>query len=234
MFTHNGNTDINQPKVLVIDDEIAIRRFLKNVLLGEDLTLYEADHGHAGLSAAATLRPDIILVDLGLPDLDGIEVIKRIREWSQVPVIVLSVREREEDKIAALDAGADDYLTKPFGVGELMARIRANLRRSPQITPEPTFIRDDLEVNFELRKVLVKGQEVQLTPTEYDILKLFINQVGKVLTHRHILTKIWGPSHMDQPHVLRVNISNLRRKIEADPTLPHYIITEPGVGYRFV
>lgn len=227
-------TGENLPRILIIDDEVAIRRFLRTVLSGEEFALHEAEHGHAGLSVTATIRPDLILLDLGLPDLDGLEVIKRIREWSQVPIIVLSVREREEDKIAALDAGADDYLTKPFGVGELLARMRASLRRSQQVAPEPTFVRDDLEVNLELRRVLVKGQEVQLTPTEYDLLKLLISQAGKVLTQRHILNKIWGPSHLEQPHVLRVNISNLRRKIESDPTQPRYITTEPGVGYRLV
>ncbi len=227
-------TGENLPRILIIDDEVAIRRFLRTVLSSEEFALHEAEHGHAGLSVTATIRPDLILLDLGLPDLDGIEVIKRIREWSQVPIIVLSVREREDDKIAALDAGADDYLTKPFGVGELLARIRASLRRSQQVVPEPTFVRDDLEVNLDLRRVLVKGQEVQLTPTEYDLLKLLISQAGKVLTHRHILNKIWGPSHLEQPHVLRVNISNLRRKIEPDPTQPRYITTEPGVGYRLV
>lgn len=227
-------TGENLPRILIIDDEVAIRRFLRTVLSSEEFTLHEAEHGHAGLSVTATIRPDLILLDLGLPDLDGLEVIKRIREWSQVPIIVLSVREREEDKIAALDAGADDYLTKPFGVGELLARMRASLRRSQQVAPEPTFVRDDLEVNLELRRVLVKGQEVQLTPTEYDLLKLLISQAGKVLTQRHILNKIWGPSHLEQPHVLRVNISNLRRKIESDPTQPRYITTEPGVGYRLI
>lgn len=219
-------------KILVIDDEVAIRRFLRAVLSDEGFTIYEAEHGHAGLAATASLRPDVILLDLGLPDLDGVEVIKRIREWSPVPLIVLSVREREEDKIAALDAGADDYLNKPFGVGELLARIRVALRRAQQEIPEPTFVRDGLEVNLELRRVLMGGREVQLTPTEYDLLRLFISQAGKVLTHRHILSKIWGPSHLEQPHVLRVNISNLRRKIEPDPAQPRYIITEPGVGYR--
>lgn len=220
------------PRVLIIDDETAIRRFLRTVLSSDEFSLHEAENGHAGLSVTATIRPDLILLDLGLPDLNGIEVIKRIREWSQVPIIVLSVREREEDKIAALDAGADDYLTKPFGVGELLARIRASLRRIRQESPEPTFVRDGLEVNLELRRVLVKGQEVQLTPTEYDLLRLLISQAGKVLTHRQILNRIWGPSHLEQPHVLRVNISNLRRKIEPDPAQPLYIVTEPGVGYR--
>jgi two-component system, OmpR family, KDP operon response regulator KdpE len=224
----------NLPRVLIIDDEVAIRKFLRTVLSSEEFLLYEAENAHTGLSLTAAVRPDVILLDLGLPDLDGLEVIKRIRDWSQVPIIVLSVREREEDKIAALDAGADDYLTKPFGVGELLARIRAAMRRLQQELPEPVFISDDLEVNLELRRVMVKGKDVQLTPTEYDLLKLLVSQAGKVLTHRHILNKIWGPSHLEQPHVLRVNISNLRRKIEVDPAQPRHITTELGVGYRLV
>lgn len=228
------STSGNLPRVLIIDDEVAIRKFLRTVLSSEEFLLYEAENAHTGLSLTAAVRPDVILLDLGLPDLDGIEVIKRVRDWSQAPIIVLSVREREEDKIAALDAGADDYLTKPFGVGELLARIRAAMRRLQQELPEPVFTSDDLEVNLELRRVTVRGNDIQLTPTEYDLLKLLVSQAGKVLTHRHILSKIWGPSHLEQPHVLRVNISNLRRKIEVDPAQPSHITTELGVGYRLV
>lgn len=228
------STSGNLPRVLIIDDEVAIRKFLRTVLSSEEFLLYEAENAHTGLSLTAAVRPDVILLDLGLPDLDGIEVIKRVRDWSQAPIIVLSVREREEDKIAALDAGADDYLTKPFGVGELLARIRAAMRRLQQELPEPVFSSDDLEVNLELRRVTVRGNDIQLTPTEYDLLKLLVSQAGKVLTHRHILSKIWGPSHLEQPHVLRVNISNLRRKIEVDPAQPRHITTELGVGYRLV
>lgn len=222
----------NLPRILIVDDEIAIRRFLHTVLSAEEFTLHEAADGHTGLSAAAAFRPDVILLDLGLPDIDGIEVIRRIREWSPVPIIVLSVREREDDKIAALDAGADDYLTKPFGVGELLARIRAALRRSLQQAPEPVFTNGELQVDLNLRRVTVKGDEVQLTPTEYDILRLFVTHAGKVLTHGQILKQVWGIGYLEQPHVLRVNISNLRRKIEEDPSRPRHIITEPGVGYR--
>ena len=228
------STSGNLPRVLIIDDEVAIRKFLRTVLSSEEFLLYEAENAHTGLSLTAAVRPDVILLDLGLPDLDGIEVIKRVRDWSQAPIIVLSVREREEDKIAALDAGADDYLTKPFCVGELLARIRAAMRRLQQELPEPVFTSDDLEVNLELRRVTVRGNDIQLTPTEYDLLKLLVSQAGKVLTHRHILSKIWGPSHLEQPHVLRVNISNLRRKIEVDPAQPSHITTELGVGYRLV
>ncbi len=222
----------NLPRILVIDDELAIRRFLRTALSPADFVLHEAADGHAGLAAAVATRPDIILLDLGLPDLDGIEVLKRIREWSAVPIIVLSVRERESDKVGALDAGADDYLTKPFGVGELLARIRASLRRSLQQVPEPVFASGDLQVDLTLRRVTVGGNEVQLTPTEYDILRLLVTHAGKVLTHSQILKQVWGMAYLEQPHVLRVNISNLRRKIEADPSRPRHIITEPGVGYR--
>ncbi|MDR3578933.1 MAG: response regulator [Oryzomonas sp.] len=220
------------PRILVIDDELAIRRFLHTVLSSEEFSLHEAEGGHSGLAAAAAFRPDVILLDLGLPDLDGIEVITRIREWSQVPIIVLSVREREDDKIAALDAGADDYLTKPFGVGELLARIRASLRRTLQQTSEPIFSSGGLTLDLNLRQVAVNGTEIQLTPTEYDLLKLLATHAGKVLTHSQILKQIWGIAYQEQPHVLRVNVSNLRRKIEADPSRPRYIVTEPGVGYR--
>jgi two-component system KDP operon response regulator KdpE len=222
----------NLPRILVIDDELAIRRFLHTALSSEEFSLHAAENGHAGLAAAATVRPDVILLDLGLPDLDGIEVIKRVREWSQVPIIVLSVRDRENDKVAALDAGADDYLTKPFGVGELLARIRASLRRSLQQSPEPVFTSGSLVIDLTLRRVTVNGEEVQLTPTEYDILRLLVVHAGKVLTHNKILKQVWGIAYLEQPHVLRVNISNLRRKIEADPSRPHHITTEPGVGYR--
>ncbi|MBW4055398.1 MAG: response regulator [Proteobacteria bacterium] len=222
----------NLPRILVIDDELAIRRFLHTVLSSEEFFLHEAENGNAGLTAAASFRPDVILLDLGLPDLDGIEVIKRIREWSQVPIIVLSVRDREDDKVGALDAGADDYLTKPFGVGELLARIRAALRRTLQEIPEPVFTSNDLQVDLGGRRVTVSGADISLTPTEYDILRLLVTNSGKVLTHSQILKQVWGKTYLDQPHVLRVNISNLRRKLESDPSRPQHIITEPGVGYR--
>ena len=222
----------NLPRILVVDDEAAIRRFLHTILKAEEFSLHMAETGHAARAAAATIRPDIILLDLGLPDLDGVEVIRRIREWSPVPIIVLSVREREDDKVKALDAGADDYLTKPFGIGELLARIRAALRRSVQQAPEPVFISGELEVDLARRRVMVRGEEVQLTPTEYDLLRLLVTHAGRVLTHGQILRQIWGITYLEQPHVLRVNISNLRHKIEADPSRPRHIVTEPGVGYR--
>ena len=221
----------NPFRILVIDDELSIRRFLQTILEGE-FTMHLAEGGHAGLAAAAATKPDVILLDLGLPDLDGIEVIRRIREWSPVPIIVLSVREREDDKVAALDAGADDYLSKPFGVSELQARIRAAIRRSLQQVPEPVYSSGDLAVDLSDRRVVCRGEEISLTPTEYDILRLLVTHAGKVLTHSQILKQIWGIAYLEQPHVLRVNISNLRRKIEADPSRPRHIITEPGVGYR--
>lgn len=230
-MTAERTTD-NLPRILVIDDEMAIRRFLHTVLSSEEFSLHEAENGHAGLAAAAAFRPDVILLDLGLPDLDGIEVIRRVREWSQVPIIVLSVREREDDKVAALDAGADDYLTKPFGVGELLARIRAALRRSLQEISEPVFVSNDLQVDLGSRRVTVGGADISLTPTEYDILRLLVAHAGKVLTHSQILKQVWGITYLEQPHVLRVNVSNLRRKLETDPSRPQHIVTEPGVGYR--
>jgi two-component system, OmpR family, KDP operon response regulator KdpE len=230
-MTAERNGD-NLPRILVVDDELAIRRFLHTVLSSEEFSLHEAENAHAGLAAAAAFRPDVILLDLGLPDLDGVEVIRRIREWSQVPIIVLSVRDREDDKVDALDAGADDYLTKPFGVGELLARIRAALRRSLQEIPEPVFISNDLQVDLGSRRVTVNDADISLTPTEYDILRLLVTHAGKVMTHTQILKQIWGIAYLEQPHVLRVNVSNLRRKLETDPSRPQHIITEPGVGYR--
>lgn len=228
----NKENSTSRPRVLVVDDEAAIRRFLRTVLDTEEFSLHQAETGHAALAAAAALRPDIILLDLGLPDMDGVEVIRRIREWSQVPIIVLSVREREDDKVRALDAGADDYLTKPFGIAELLARMRVVLRRSIQEAPEPVYRIGGLEVDLPRRRVTVDGAEVQLTPTEYELLRLLVVHAGKVLTHSQILRKIWGATYVEQPHVLRVNISNLRHKIEQDPSRPRYILTEPGVGYR--
>jgi two-component system, OmpR family, KDP operon response regulator KdpE len=225
------NSGTNRPRILVVDDEAAIQRFLKTALEGE-FNLHQATDAHAALAAAVAVRPDLILLDLGLPDLDGVEVIRRIREWSQVPIIVVSVREREDDKVRALNAGADDYVTKPFGLGELLARVNAALRRSLQEAPQPIYDVDELRVDLPHRRVTVENEEVQLTPTEYELLRLLVTHAGKVLTHSQILKRIWGVGYLEQPHVLRVNISNLRRKIEADPSRPRYIVTEPGVGYR--
>ncbi|WP_136524822.1 response regulator [Geomonas ferrireducens] len=222
----------NLPRILVIDDEIAIQRFLKTALDAVEFSVHQATTGHAGLAAAIAVRPDVILLDLGLPDLDGMEMIRRIREWSQVPIIVVSVREREDDKVRALNIGADDYLTKPFGIGELLARVKVALRRTLQQASEPVFHCNGLQVDLSHRRVTLHGEEVQLTPTEYELLRLLVAYAGKVLTHSQILKQIWGMAYMEQPHVLRVNISNLRRKIETDSSRPRYILTEPGVGYR--
>lgn len=223
----------NLPRLLIVDDEPAIRRFLTIALEGGEFALYQATDGRTALAAAVAVKPDIILLDLGLPDMDGVEIISRIRQWSQVPIIVLSVRDREIDKVKALDTGADDYLTKPFGMGELLARIRATLRRSLPQDSEPVYRINELEVDLARRLVLLRGEEISLTPTEYDLLRLFVINAGKVLTHRQILTQIWGATYLEQPHILRVNISNLRHKLEIDASRPRYILTETGVGYRF-
>jgi two-component system KDP operon response regulator KdpE len=219
-------------RVLVVDDERAIRRFLRAALNAHGYIVYESSSGEETLRAVVTDRPDIIILDLGLPDLDGVEITRQLREWSTIPIIILSVREQEIDKIAALDAGADDYLTKPFGVGELMARMRVVLRRSAQSTSEPVFQIGELKVDLAQRQVTIAGKEVSLTPTEYDLLKILAQNAGKVITHRHLLRQVWGNAYETEAHLLRVNISNLRQKIEPNPTRPHYILTEPGVGYR--
>jgi two-component system KDP operon response regulator KdpE len=218
-------------RVLVVDDERSIRRFLK-ASLGSQFVIFEATTGEEALTAVAADRPDVIILDLGLPDMDGVEVTRRLREWTQIPIIIVSVREQEKDKIAALDAGADDYLTKPFGVGELMARLRSALRRSAQAETDPVFKTGNLVVDLNLREVLVNGQPVSLTPTEYDLLRTFVKHAGKVLTHDQLLRTVWGTAYESETHMLQVNISNLRRKIESDPVRPTYLITEPGVGYR--
>ena len=221
-------------RILVVDDERPIRRFL-NASLGGQYTVLEAATGEEALSMAVSGRPDAIILDLGLPDMDGVEVTRRLREWTQIPIIVVSVRDQEETKIAALDAGADDYLTKPFGVGELTARVRVALRRSAAPEAEPVFQKDDLLVDLAKRNVLKQGRAVSLTPTEYDILRMLVQHAGKVLTHEQLIRSIWGSASADDEqdsHLLRVNVSNLRRKLEPDPSRPHFIVTEPGVGYR--
>lgn len=222
----------NRPRILVVDDEKAIQRFLKNVLHSAEFSVHIAGSGNEGLMAALAIRPDLVILDLGLPDMDGIEVLRRLREWTQVPIIILSVRGREDEKVKALDSGADDYITKPFGTGELLARMRVALRRSIQPSPEPVYQVDGLEVDLEHRRVSIEGKEVQLTATEYDLLRLLVNHAGKVLTHNQILRQIWGHAYVEQTNLLRVNISNLRKKIEPEPTRPRYILTELGVGYR--
>jgi two-component system KDP operon response regulator KdpE len=222
-------------RILVVDDERAIRRFLRASLSTHGYEIYEAASGSEALAVVAEHRPDVVFLDLGLPDSDGTAVIRRLREWSTVPVIILSVRDQEKDKIEALDAGADDYLTKPFGIGELMARMRGVLRRAVPTSPgEPVINAGDLQLDFARRVVSQAGNELALTPTEYEILKVLAQSAGKVLTHLQIIRKVWGAGYGEnEAHLLRVNISNLRRKIEPDPTRPTFIVTEPGVGYRF-
>jgi two-component system KDP operon response regulator KdpE len=222
---------LGNQRVLVVDDEAPIRRYLRAALGAQGLTIYESATGEEAIQAVLSHRPDIIILDLGLPDMDGIEVTRRLREWSQTPIIILSVREAEQDKIAALDAGADDYLTKPFGTGELLARMRVALRKQTTNAEEPVFESNGLSVDFSRRLVKVNDLEVQLTPTEYDLLKALVTHAGKVITHRQLLKQVWGEGY-DDMHILRVNISNLRSKIEPDPSRPTYIHTEPGVGYR--
>lgn len=219
-------------RILVVDDEPAIRRFLQTVLVAHGYTVLQASNGPEAVAAVTSHRPDLIILDLGLPGLDGIEVTRLLREWSHIPIIVLSVRAGEEDKIAALDAGADDYLTKPFSAGELQARIRVALRRAAQVSAEPVFTTGGLKVDLTRRLVTVSDHEVQLTPTEYDLLRILVSHAGQVLTHHQLLREVWGVGYDQELHMLRVNVSNLRRKLEPDPTRPQYIVTEPGVGYR--
>jgi two-component system KDP operon response regulator KdpE len=221
--------------VLVIEDDPQIQRFLRVALGSHGYHLCEATTGEAGLVEAATRQPDIVILDLGLPDMDGLEVIRRLREWTPLPIIVLSARGQERDKIAALDAGADDYVSKPFGVGELLARMRAALRhatRNPDDAGDSSYSIGDLHVDLAKRKVVVAGQQVHLTPIEYRLLTALIRHAGKVLTHRQLLLEVWGPPYADQAHYLRVYMAQLRRKLEVDPARPRYLLTEPGVGYR--
>jgi len=219
-------------RVLVVDDEASIRKFLRASLAAHDYQVYEAATGQDALAAVLAHRPDLMILDLGLPDIEGIEVTRQLREWSQIPIIILSVREHESEKVAALDAGADDYLTKPFGISELLARMRAALRRRLAESDAPVFTTGELTVDLARHVVTVAGQEVQLTPTEYDLLRVLVTNAGKVITHRQLLHQVWGVAYEQEAHLLRVNISNLRHKLEADPTRPRYIVTEPGVGYR--
>jgi len=222
----------NVPRVLIVDNDVAILRLLRTALGAGEYSLHQAANGHDALAAATAFRPDIILLEIDLPDLDGIEVIRRVRQWSQVSIIVISVRVGDDDQVAALNAGADDYLIKPFSVAELQARIRASLRRRLHQAPETLFSSCGLEVDLSRRQVVVRGDEVHLTPTEYDLLRLLVNHAGKVLTHGQILKGIWGAAHAEHQKVLRMNISNLRQKIEEDSTRPKHIVTELGVGYR--
>lgn len=222
-----------KPLVLVIDDEVQMRRLLKLTLETGGFGYAEAENGESGLREMVQKKPDAIILDLGLPDMDGLEVLKKMREWSQVPVLVLSVRDAEKQKVAALDSGADDYVTKPFGQEELLARLRVVLKHAPEQQGPPLFENGGLKVNFSERRVLLKEKEVRLTGTEYALLKLLIHHAGKVLTHGQILREVWGPHSEERTQYLRVYMTHLRQKIELNPDDPKRIKTESGIGYRF-
>ena len=229
-----SNSPLPKPTVLVIDDELQIRRLLRVCLEANGYRVVEAATGQDGIVQAAQHPPDVVLLDLGLPDMDGVAVLKRLREWSRLPVVVLSVRDREEDKIAALDQGADDYVTKPFTTGELLARLRVAQRHALPVAENSVFRSGDLEVDLAARVVKLGGQEVKLTATEYSLLRLLVQHAGKVLTQRQILKEVWGPNAVEQTHYLRVYMAHLREKLERDPSKPRFFVTEPGVGYRLI
>ncbi len=217
--------------ILIVDDERPIRLFLR-VALDRNYSVVEAENGHEALRMAASCRPDLVILDLGLPDTDGMAVLVRLREWTHIPIIVVSVRESDRDKVNALDAGADDYLVKPFSTNELLALIRAALRTHSEVESEPIFKNGNLEINLASRRITVNDQPVALTPTEYEIIRVLVKNAGKVRTHSQVIRAVWGGNYDASSHLLRVNISNLRRKIELNPLRPGHILTEPGVGYR--
>lgn len=221
--------------IIVVEDEAQIRRFLRTTLSAEGYQVFEAENGKQGLMEAATRKPDLVILDLGLPDMDGVEVVRGVRAWSSVPVIILSARSQESDKISALDAGADDYLVKPFGAGELLARIRVALRHVSSNTKgkeEGIFSVDELSVDMIHRKVTVGSAEVHLTPIEYRLLTVLVKHAGKVLTHQLLLKEVWGPNYVERAHYLRIYMGTLRHKLEKDPARPRFLLTEVGVGYR--
>ncbi|WP_419963001.1 two-component system response regulator KdpE [Pantoea vagans] len=220
--------------VLIIEDEKEIRRFVRLALENEDLKVFDADTLQRGLIEAATRKPDLVILDLGLPDGDGTDFIRDLRQWSAIPVIVLSARSDEQDKIAALDAGADDYLTKPFGIGELLARVRVALRRHGGQQPEARIHFADVSVDFAARRVQRGGSEIHLTPIEFRLLSILLNNAGKVLTQRQLLSQVWGPNAVEHSHYLRIYMGHLRQKLEANPTQPAHLLTETGIGYRFM
>ena len=225
------------PVIVLIEDEPQIRRFLRATLTGQGYRLFEATTGADGLVEVGCRQPDVAIVDLALPDIDGLEVIRRLREWTAVPIIVLSARGQERDKVTALDAGADDYVSKPFAAGELLARIRVALRHSAGASREAedaTFKVGELEVHLLRRQVFVGGGEVHLTPIEYKLLTTLVRHAGKIVTHQQLLREVWGPAHTEQAHYVRVYMAHLRHKLEAEPARPRYLLTEPGVGYRLV
>jgi two-component system KDP operon response regulator KdpE len=225
----------SDPIIVVIEDDSQICRFLRTSLSTHGFQVIEAGTGERGVVEVGTRKPELVILDLGLPGMDGIAVIHKIREWSSVPIIVLSARSQESDKIAALDAGADDYLTKPFSIGELLARIRVPLRRAAQLAGggiETVFRIGDLQVDLSRRCVHIGEQEIQLTPIEYRLLAVLVHHAGKVLTHRQLLQEVWGPAYVEHAHYVRIYMGQLRGKLEADPTHPRYLLTESGVGYR--
>lgn len=227
----------NAPEILIIEDDAQIRRFLRATFTAEQYRYHEALTAHEGIAQAAARQPDLIVLDLGLPDGDGLDVIREVRSWTQTPIVVLSARGQESDKIAALDAGADDFVTKPFAVGELLARVRAALRRSAAVSDSAggsTFRAGEFDVDLTRRVVTRQGAEVHLTPIEYRLLQTLIRHAGRVITQRQLLIEVWGPQHSEQAQYLRVYMTQLRRKLEADPTRPRHFLTEPGVGYRLV
>ena len=223
-----------EPSIVLIEDEVPIRRFLRATLTGQGYRLFEVGTGADALVEVAQRQPDVVILDLGLPDIDGVEVIRRLREWSAVPIIVLSARGQERDKVAALDAGADDYVSKPFNAGELLARVRVALRHAAGAAHEESaaFKLGELQVDLLRRHVIVGGVEVRLTPIEYKLLATLVKHAGKVVTHQQLLREVWGPSHDDQSHYVRVYMAHLRHKLETEPARPRYLLTEPGVGYR--
>lgn len=224
----------NLGTIIVIEDEAQIRRFLRTSLSAESYQVVETETGKQGLIEAATRKPDLIILDLGLPDMDGVEVVRELRTWSTVPILILSARSQESDKISALDAGADDYLVKPFGIGELLARIRVALRHISSTTDKAdgVFCVVELKVDMIHRKVKVRDTEIHLTPIEYRLLTVLIKYAGKVLTHQFLLKEVWGPNHVERAHYLRIYMGTLRHKLEADPARPRFLLTEVGVGYR--
>jgi two-component system KDP operon response regulator KdpE len=226
-----------EPVVVLIEDEPQIRRFLRATLTGQGYRLFEATSGADGVVEVGSRQPDVVIVDLGLPDMDGVDVIRRIREWTPTPIIVLSARGQERDKVTALDAGADDYVSKPFGAGELLARIRVALRHTVGAShggDEATFKVGDLRVDLLRRQVWLGDKEVHLTPIEYKLLTTLVRHAGKVVTHQQLLRDVWGPAHTEQAHYARVYMAHLRHKLEAQPARPRYLLTEAGVGYRLV
>src|SRR4051812_24011925 len=227
----------NAPVVLVIEDERPLQKFLRFTLESQNYAVVEATRGEEGLRHAAMSRPDLVILDLGLPDIDGMDVTRRLREWSKVPIIVVSARGKEQDKVIALDAGADDYLTKPFGVSELLARVRVALRHASAAGKEadgPLFEIGALRINLADREVTAEGKRVHLTPNEFRLLSVLVKNAGRVMTHRQLLRDVWGPGSSEETHYLRVYMNQLRQKLEADPARPRVLITEPGVGYRLV